>query len=157
MAVLVQSRMYTIAQVIVNPGAVTNLNIQANATRPFVIVRARIEAAQAALPTAAGARVRFVRKTAAPTATAIAATTFLNHDPADMDSTVTASHTATAEGTDADFADFGWRTDVGFDWAPTPEEYIVIPGGATNGFGIKHVVAPPAGTYMFAVTIHEVG
>ena len=157
MAVLVPARMYTISQVITNPAAVTNLNIQANATKPFVVVRVLIELAQATIPTSANARVRLVRKTAAPTVTSIAASTFLNHDPTDADSGVTAGHTASAEGTDGDFIERGWRSDIGFDWAPTPEEYIVVPAGTANGFGVKHNVAPPAGNYSFTITYHEIG
>jgi hypothetical protein len=156
-AVLVPSRMYSVSQVITNPGAVTNLNIQANATKPFVVVRVLIELAQATIPTSANARVRLVRKTAAPTVTSINVNTFLNHDPTDGDAGVTAGHTASAEGTDGDFVERGWRSDIGFDWAPTPEEYIVIPAGTANGFGVKHNVAPPAGNYAFTITFHEIG
>jgi len=157
MAVLVPARMYTVSTVITNPGAVTNLNIQANATKPFVVVRVLIDLAQATIPTSANARVRLVRKTAAPTVTSINVNTFLNHDPTDADSGVTAGHTASAEGTDGDFVERGWRSDIGFDWAPTPEEYIVVPAGTANGFGVKHNVAPPAGNYAFTVTFHEIG
>lgn len=161
MAVLVPARMYTVSQVITNPGAVTNLNLQAHATKPFVLVRVMIELAQATIPSAAHARVRLVRKTAAPTfgATTIAASTFLNHDPTDSDAGLTAAHTATAEGTDGDFVERGWGANTGwvFDWAPTPEEYIVVPAGVANGFGIKHNVAPPAGAYAFTITFHEIG
>lgn len=157
MAVLVPARMYTVSQVITNPGAVTNLNIQANATKPFVVIRAIIELAQATVPTSANCRIRLVRKTAAPTVTSIAASTFMNHDPTDADSGATAGHTASAEGTDGDFIERGWNSSIGFDWAPTPEEYIVVPGGTANGFGLKSNVAPPAGNYSFAITFHEIG
>lgn len=116
-----------------------------------------IELAQATIPTSANARIRLVRKTAAPTVTSIAASTFMNHDPTDSDSGVTAGHTATAEGTDGDFVERGWRSDIGFDWNPTPEEYIVIPAGTANGFGLKSNVAPPAGNYAFTITFHEIG
>lgn len=157
MAVLVPARMYTVSQVITNPGAVTNLNVQAHATKPFVVVRVLIELAQATIPTSANARVRLVRKTAAPTVTSIAASTFFNHDPTDSDAGATAGHTASAEGTDGDFVERGWRSDIGWDWAPTPEEYIVVPAGTANGFGVKHNVAPPAGNYSFTITFHEIG
>ena len=157
MAVLVPARMYTVSVAITNPGAVTNLNLQANATKPFAVVRVKIDVAQSTIPTAAGARVRLVRKTAAPTVTSVATSTFLNHDPTDADSGVTCGHTATVEGTDGDFLEEGWRSDVGYDFAPTPEEYVVVPGGTANGFGIKHNVAPPAGTYTFRITFHEIG
>lgn len=157
MAVLVPARIYTIPVVITNPGAVTNLSLQAAATKPFVVVRVTIELAQATIPTGANCRVRLVRKTAAPTVTSIAATTFFNHDPTDADAALTAGHTATAEGTDGDFIERGWYSSQGFDWAPTPEEYIVIPGGTANGFGVKHNVAPPAGNYAFSITVHEIG
>lgn len=157
MAVLVPARMYTVSQVITNPGAVTNLNLQAAATKPFVVVRCLIELAQATIPTSANARIRLVRKTAAPTVTSIAATGFFNHDPTDADAALTAGHTASAEGTDGDFVERGWRSDIGFDWAPTPEEYIVVPAGTANGFGLKSNVAPPAGNYAFTITVHEIG
>lgn len=159
MAVLVPARMYTISKVITNPGAVTNLNLQAHATKPFCVVRAQILLAQATIPAAADAQVRLVRKTAAPTVTSIAASTFLNHDPTDSDAGLTAGHTASAEGTDGRAIDDAWGSTTGwvYDWAPTPEEYIVVPAGAANGFGIKHVVAPPAGNYVFKLTVHEIG
>ena len=51
MAVLVPARMYTVSTVITNPGAVTNLNIQASATRPVAVVRVKIDLAQATIPT----------------------------------------------------------------------------------------------------------
>jgi hypothetical protein len=157
MAVLVPARMYTVSQVITNPGAVTNLNLQAHATKPFAVVRVLIELSQATIPTAANCRVRLVRKTAAPTVTSIAASTFLNHDPSDSDAGLTAGHTASAEGTDGDFIERGWCSSFGFDFSPTPEEYIVVPAGTANGFGIKSNVAPPAGNYSFAITFHEIG
>jgi hypothetical protein len=157
MAVLVPARMYTVSVVITNPGAVTNLSLQANAVKPFAVIRVLIELAQATIPTSANARVRLVRKTAAPTVTSIAASTFLNHDPTDADSGATAGHTATVEGTDGDFIERGWNSSFGFDWAPTPEEYIVVPAGTANGFGVKSNVAPPAGNYSFTLTYHEIG
>lgn len=157
MAVLVPARMYTVSQVITNPGAVSNLVIQANATKPFVVVRILIELAQATIPTSANCRVRLVRKTTASTVTSINVNTFMNHDPTDADSGVTAGHTATVEGTDGDFVERGWNSSFGFDWAPTPEEYIMVPGGTANGFAIKHNVAPPAGNYSFTLTFHEIG
>lgn len=159
MAVLVPARMYTISQVITNPGAVTNLNLQAAATKPFVLVRAQIELAQATVPASANARVRLARKTAAPTVTSILASTFVNHDPSDSDAVLTAGHTASAEGTDGRFVEHGWGASTGWlwDWSPTPEEYIVVPAGVANGIGIKHNVAPPAGNYAFILTVQEIG
>lgn len=159
MAVLVPARMYTASTVITNPGAVTNFVLQAHATKPFVVVRAMIELAQATIPSAAHARVRLVRKTAAPTVTSVAASTFMNHDPTDSDAGLTAGHTASAEGTDGDFIERGWGANTGwvFDFNPTPEEYIVVPAGVANGFGLKHNVAPPAGAYAFTITFHEIG
>lgn len=157
MGILVPSQPYTISQVITNPGAVTNLNLQAAATKPFVVIRVLIELAQATIPTSANARVRLVKKTAAPTVTSIAASTFVNGNPSDPDASLTAGHTATVEGTDGDFVERGWRSDIGFDWAPTPEEYFMIAAGTSNGFGVKHNVAPPAGNYAFTITFHEIG
>jgi hypothetical protein len=158
MAILISSRVYTVTAVITNPGAVTNLDLQAPATRPLVVVRAGIELAQATIPTAANARVRIQQFTAAPTVTSIAASTFFNHDGVNSsDSTATAGHTATVAGTETDFIEFGWGSTTGwtFDWSPTPEEYIVVGAGTANGIGIKHNVAPPAGNYAFRFTFHE--
>lgn len=157
MATLVPSRIYTVSKVITNPSTVTNLNIQSSSGCPLVIVRVLIDLAQATIPTSANARVRLVRKTAAPTVTSIGASTFVNHDPTVANALATAGHTATAEGTDGNFVERGWRSDIGFDWAPTPEEYIVVPAGTNNGFGVKHNVAPPAGDYAFTITFHELG
>lgn len=157
MAILISSRVFTVSAVITNPGAVTNLNIQASATKTLAVVRVLIELAQATIPTSANARVRLVRKTVAPTVTSIAASTFLNHDgEGAADASSTAGHTATVEGTDGDFIERGWNSSFGFDWAPTPEEYIVVPAGTANGFGVKSNVAPPAGNYSFAITFHEI-
>jgi hypothetical protein len=158
-SVLVFARAYTVKQQITNPGAVTNLVIHAAATKPLVVVRAKITLAQATIPAAANARVLLVRKTAAGTYTSIAAAGFLNHDPSDSDAAFTAGHTASAEGTDGDSIEEGWGSTTGwvFDWAPTPEEYIIVPAGVANGLAIKHAVAPPAGVYDFLLTAHEIG
>lgn len=159
MAVLVPARMYSVSVAITNPGAVTNLALMASATKPVAIVRAQIELAQAAIPTAANARVDLLRFTAAPTVTSIAASTFLNHDPTDADAAFTAGHTATVAGTVGDSVSHGWGSASGwiFDWSPTPEEYILVPAGTANGFGIRHTTAPPNGVYTFTITAHEIG
>jgi len=159
MAVLVPSRAYTVPVVITNPAAVANVVVHPAATKPLVIVRAQIKLAQAAIPSAANARVRLCRITSAATMTAIAATTFVNHDPTVADATFTAGHTVSAGGTIGDFIEDGWGSTTGwsFDWAPTPEEYWVIPAGVANGFGIAHNVAPPNANYAFSITVHELG
>lgn len=159
MAVLVPARMYTVSIPITNPGAVANLVIMAHATKPFVLVRAKIELAQATIPSAANAAVEIVRFTAAPTVTSIAASTFMNHDPTDADAGFTAGHTASAAGTVTDASNEGWGSTTGWlwDWAPTPEEYILCPAGTANGLGIRHTTAPPAGVYRFLMTAHEIG
>lgn len=159
MAVMVPARMYTVPAVITNPGAVTNLNIQASSTKPIAIVRVTISLAQATIPTAANARVDLCRFTAAPAVTSIAASTFLNHDPTDADAAFTAGHTASVAGTVTDSISYGWGSSTGwlFDWGPTPEEYILIPAGTANGFGVRHTTAPPAGVYAFTITAHEIG
>jgi hypothetical protein len=158
MAVLVSSREYTVPIVITNPGAVTNLVVHAAATNPLVVIRAQISLAQATIPTAANARIRLIRKTAAGTYTSVAATTFMNLGN-DADASFTAGHTATAEGTDGDFIEYGWGSSTGwtFDWAPTPEEYIIVPAGTANGLALKSNVAPPAGNYAFSFTVHQIG
>lgn len=155
----VPTRGYVISQVITNPGAVTNLVLHAAATRPLIVIRAKIALAQAAIPGSAHARVRLVRKTVAGTYTSVPATGFVNQDPGDGDATFTAGHTASAEGTETDFFEDGWGANTGWtwEWAPTPEEYIVVPAGTANGIAIKHNVAPPAGNYAFSFAAHEIG
>jgi hypothetical protein len=159
MAVLVHSQSYKVSTVITNPGAVTNLVVHASASKPLVAVRAKISLAQATIPSAANARIRLVKKTAAGTYASIAATSFLVLNPSDPDASFTAGHTASAEGTDGDFIEEGWGSSTGwtYDWAPTPEEYIVIPAGTGNGLALKSNVAPPAGNYAFTFVIHELG
>jgi hypothetical protein len=147
---------YTVSIAITNPGAVTNLIVHAAALKPFVVIRAGVEPAQAALVTEAGARIHIVRKTVAGTYTSIAATAFLNHDNG-ADATFTAGHTASGEGTETDNVAYGWNSKQGWDWSPTPEEYIVCPAGVANGIGLRSNVAPPAGIYTFRMTCVELG
>ena len=159
MSVLTPSRPYEVGAVITNPGAVSNLVVHAHATKVLIVIRARIELAQATIPTAANARIERVRKTAAGTLTSVAASTFINLDPSDADAGSTAGHTASGEGTDGDGIEEGWGSTTGWvwDWAPTPEEYIVVPAGVANGFALKSTVAAPAGVYAFKMVVHEIG
>jgi roadblock/LC7 domain-containing protein len=157
MAATVFGSHYTVSVLITNPGAVANLGVQSHATRMMTIIYASIEPAQAALVTEAGAALQLARKTAAPTYTAIAATTFMNHDGGGSDAGFTAGHTASAQGTTGDVIARGWNSKVGFEWRPTPEEYITVPAGVANGFAVIHTVAPPAGVYAFTLTVVEVG
>ena len=160
MAVLVPVNVTTtISQVITNPGAVTNLVVIAAATKPFVVIRAGVSLAQATIPSAANARIDICRFTAAPTVTSIATTTGLNTNPTDADASFTAGHTATAAGTVTDIIPFGWGSSTGWmwDWAPTPEEYIVCSAGTSNCVGLRHTTAPPAGVYSFWMTVAELG
>lgn len=156
MSLQIRSRGYVIPVVITNPGAVTNVQLTAQTNRSMAVTRVEIEPAQAALVTDAGARVRIGYKAATATGlTSVAATTFLALQQSDSDSGITVGHTATAEGTDGDFFEKGWRSVEGLDWFPTPEEYISVPGAGI--VMIKHNIAPPAGVYAFKITAHEVG
>jgi hypothetical protein len=158
-SLLVPANTVDVAVTITNPGAVSNLGVQSAATKVMVIVRCFIELAQATVPADAHCRVKLVKKTAAPTYTAIAASTFVNKDPTEPDPSFTAGHTASGEGTDGDSIERGWgsRTGWTFDWNATPEEYITIAAGTANGFALKHTVAPPAGVYTFTLTVGEIG
>ena len=156
MAITIYGGHYSVSQIITNPGAVTNLVVHAAATKPLVVIRAKIAPAQAALVTEAGCVTRLIRKTVAGTYTAIAATLFFNHDGG-ADATFTAGHTASGEGTDGDFISQGWNSRQGMDWFPTPEEYITVPAGTANGLALKSNVAPPAGIYEFTMTCVELG
>jgi hypothetical protein len=157
MAVLAPSHPYTIKQLIATPAAVNNLGVQSHATRVLVVVRAKIQLAQAAIPAAANADVQLIRKTAAPTGTSAVTPSELN--PGDAVG-FTAAHTSTGNGTDGDIiTGEGWGSSTGWtwDWAPTPEEYVVVPAGTANGLWIKTITAPPAGSYEFTMVVHEIG
>lgn len=152
----VRSDGYKISAAITNPGAVTNIQLTAHTNRTMVLTGVRIEPAQAALVTDAGARVRIGYKTATATGlTSIAATTFLALKQSDADAGFTCGHTATGEGTDGDFFERGWRSLEGFEWFPTPDEFMSCQGAGI--MMVKHNVAPPAGLYVFELTVHEVG
>jgi hypothetical protein len=159
MGVDVRTRGYKITVQITNPGAVTNLQITAPATRSVVITHVVIKPAQAALVTDAGARVRLGYKTATATglvSVAVTSSSVVSLQQSDADSGMTIGHSAaTTEGTDGDSFIEGWRSLDGLDWFPTPEEYISFPGGGI--FMIKHEVAPPVGVYSFEITAHEIG
>jgi len=157
-SVLVPANVATVGVKITNPGAVTNLVIHAPSAKPIVLVRARIELAQATVPADAHCAVKLVRKTAAGTYTSIAASTFVLADPAESDPSFTAGHTASGEGTDGDAVEYGWgaRTGWVFDWAPTDTEYVLVQAGTANGIALKHVTAPPAGVYTFSMTAAEI-
>lgn len=144
---------YKVPVVITNPGAVTNIQLTAHATKPCVLIGVNIDAAQATLPTDANIRLRFVQKTATATGlTSVAATTFVNISGA-PDATFTVGHTATGEGTDGDFTERGWNSRQGFEFFPSPEMYIYVPSAGM--LAIKHNVAPPAAVYAFELTIAE--
>lgn len=156
MSLQIRSRGYKIPVVITNPGAVTNVQLTAQAARSMCVTHVVIKPAQATLVTDAGARCRIGYKSATATGlTSVAATTFVALQQSDADSGITVGHTATGEGTDGDFFEIGWRSVEGLDWFPTPEEYISVPGGGI--VMIKHNVAPPAGVYAFEITAHEIG
>jgi hypothetical protein len=127
-----------------------------NTANAWLMVRARIIPAQAALVTEAGCVTRLVRKTAAGTYTSVAASTFINQG-GQADASLTAGHTASAEGTDGDFISLPWNSRVGLDWFPTPEEYVYCPAAVANGVALKSNVAPPAGIYDFTMTVVELG
>jgi hypothetical protein len=113
--------------------------------------------AQAALVTDAGCALQLARKTVAASGTAITAATFTNHDGGGSDAGFTAYHTASTQGTTGDVLADGYNSRVGYEWRPTPEEYIMVQAGTANGFAIIHTVAPPAGIYSFKLTVVEVG
>jgi hypothetical protein len=146
-----------VSQAITNPGAVANLGVQSSTIRPLCLVYASIEPAQAALVTDAGCAIQLTRKTAAPTYTTIAQTLFMNHDAGGGDAQFTAGHTASVQGTSGDFITRGWNSRAGFEWRPTPEEYITVQAGVANGFALVSSVAPPAGIYAFTLTVVEIG
>lgn len=156
MAITTYGAHFEVGVLITNPGAVTNLVVHAAATKPLVVIYAAVEPAQAALVTEAGAVIRLVRKTAAGTYTSIAATGFLNLDNG-PDASFTAGHTASAEGTETDGISRGWNSKVGYEWRPTPEEYVLVPAGTANGLALKSITAPPAGVYAFTMRAVELG
>ena len=160
MSINAAGNVYTFSRSFTNPGAVTLLQIAANAARPLVPLRAWVS--QHASVTSTQVAAELVRKTAAATVTAAVAADFKKHLPTqDANCTVQlgtalSGHTATAEGTDGDdFNAEGWNILNGWLYLPVPEERIVVPGGGI--VGLKLLVAPPAATYRAGITFVEVG
>jgi hypothetical protein len=160
MSISVLGNTYTVRRTFTNPGAITLLQVAANAARPVVPLRAWVSqhAGTASTQIAAG----LVKKTAAATVTAATAADFEKHLGVAANATfqlgtALSGHTATAEGTDGDvFNDEGLNV-VGGGWVylPLPEERVCIPAGGI--FGLKLFVAPPAGTYRAGLVLLEIG
>jgi hypothetical protein len=152
------AREYTCTKEIVNPGAVTVLQIAAGTSMPHTLHK--VSVTQRTITTANQLGVQLVRKTAAATVTAMANNTDVRRtDPGDAASslqfgTALTGHTATAEGTDGEELDRqGFDVRNGYYYEPQPEDRLTIPGGGI--WGIKFSSAPPAGTYIAEYTISE--
>jgi hypothetical protein len=143
-----------------NPTGVTQLQIQAAAAIPIVIIRAWVS--QSTSTTSGVGRVEIVRKTAAATVTAaVIATDIRPFDPDDAASQVQVSttatgYTATGEGTDGDvlYQD-NFNILNGWLWLPVPEERIWVKGGGI--IALKYPASPPAATYDCGIIFAEVG
>lgn len=152
---------YTLAVNITNPGAVTNLQLKAHATRPVVLLGFRV------LP-----RFTITSNTYVPiqigripttfgTVTALAAGDVDPHNPlfpaAGLQfGTTSTGHTATGEPTYTDIWEFGYNTAGGANIFFLPEDRKLF--AAATGFGIKHAIsAPPAGSYRFEAIFGEIG
>ena len=149
---------YTIRKSLVNPTAVTNLQIKANATRPIVVLKFGV-APTTAITTNTTIGVSIGRiPTTFGTVTALAAgDTHLHHpsSPATGLSygTSATGHTATGEPTYTDTWTYGFNVLNEYQQVYLPEDRIYV--AAATGVGLKTLLAPPAGTYMYWVTFVE--
>jgi hypothetical protein len=151
--------LYTLSVNITNPSTVTNLQIRANATRPIVIVGVKVIprftlTANTWVPATIG-RI----PTTFATVTALAAGDTDPHHPSFAASgiqfgTTHTGHTATGAATYTDTWEVGYNTQGGLNLLFLPEDRKLI--AAATGFGIIHVVAPPAGSYSFQFIYGEI-
>jgi hypothetical protein len=151
------AREYVFSKEIVNPGAVTALQIAAGTAMPIVIMKAWVTQRLSTTSTQLG--VRLLRKTAAATVTAAVLNTDIRRiDPGDAGSvvqlgTALSGYTASAEGTDGEIlAEEGWNVLNGWYYEPQPELRDTVPGG-----GIIALKLPTAftGTVQFGIKFAE--
>lgn len=151
------AREYVFTKEIVNPGAVTALQVVAGAAMPIIIMKVWVTQRLSATSTQVGVQLR--RKTAAATVTAAVLNTDIRRlDPGDSGSvvqlgTALSGYTATAEGTDGEIlAEEGFNILNGWYYEPQPELRPTVPGG-----GIVALKLPSAitGTVQFGIVYAE--
>jgi hypothetical protein len=156
----VPSNVYTFRRSVVNPTAVTNLQIKAAAAKPIVVLAFGV-VATTANTTNTTIAVQLGRiPTTFGTVTAAVAADITTEQPGSGTTavqlgTAATGYTATGEPTYTDT----WAYEVNvlgpLDKVYLPEERKVF--AAATGVGLKTLLAPPAGTYTFYITYAEIG
>lgn len=143
---------YKITNTATHSTAITILQARAHATRPLVVIRVWLETAATVT---ASATIQILRQTTAGTMTT------LSPGPLPLRPNVptagfTAGQTATAEPTAGDvLVHESFNVVNGYLWLPTPDEQIVIP--AAGFLGLKFSVAPATQTWVYGMTLVEIG
>jgi hypothetical protein len=151
------AREFEFEREIVNPGAITVIQVAAGTAMPLVVMKAKITQRSSVTSTQIGCYL--VRKTAAATVTAAVAADIRKLDPGDSASvvqlgTALTGYVATAEGTDGDVLDReGVNILNGWYFEPQPELRPTVPGAGI--IGLKFSAAPPAGTYSCYIAFAE--
>jgi hypothetical protein len=151
------AREYVFERELVNPGAITALQIAAGTSMPLTIMRAKVTQRTSQTSTAVGAYL--VRKTAAATVTAAVAGDLRKKDPGDAATSVQlgtalTGYAASAEGTDGDIIEReGFNILNGWYYEPQPELRDTVPAGGI--IGLKFSAAPPNGTYSVTIAFAE--
>lgn len=152
------ARDYRIWKSMVNPTAVTQIQIQAPTARSITIIRAWVS--QASTTTSAQVKVQILRMSAGATVTAATiAADVRPMDPDDAASTVqvgtaATGFTATVAGTESDIMmSDNFNVVNGWLYLPVPEERIITSGGGR--IALKFATAPPAGTYDVGIVFAE--
>lgn len=151
---------FTFRRSIVNPTAVTNLQIKAAAAKPIVILRYAAHATTAITTNTTWAvQLGLIPTTFGTVTAAVAGDIAKKHAGWAATSvqlgTAATGYTATAEPTYTDT----WVTESNalgaIERVYVPQEVLVV--AAAAGVGLKTLLAPPAGTYVFEIDYLEVG
>lgn len=158
----VPMNIYTFRRSIVNPTAVTNLQIKCPAIKPIIVLAFGCHATTAVTTNTTWALQLARIPTTFGTVTAAVVATDVDTDaPAAAAAstivvgTTSSGYTATGEPTYTDTWTYEFNALGAADVVFIPEMRKVI--AAAAGVGLKTLLAPPAGTYMYYITYGEIG
>ena len=152
---------YTLTKAITNPST-TNIVIELKGNGSKAYELHRITVTQTGSTTSTNAEIKIQRLSAAGTAgTALADTDFGRRASADGAISLAFGTTSSAYSlgsagttTGAPLLDRGWNIVTGFDDYPIPENRIELPA---DGLLALYLPVAPAGTYIFEITLKELG
>jgi len=151
---------YTIHKSATISTAITIMQLQASATKPFEILRAWCT--QSSSTATNQISIALLRKNAAATVTAAVSADIGSSNPSNATTCglqlgiAGTGYNASVEGTDGVYLDdWGFNVLTGWLWLPVPEERTMV---AANGvIALKFTTAPASGTFRFGMTINELG